>query len=305
MGQGQSCVPRGTSYTVVGGQPLRLSALADGGFSTVFEAIDKNGATTAVKRIICMEQEQLDCARMEIAVHNAVKHKNVMELLAHDIVPDKKRPSVNNVWLQMPLYRCTLFELAEESKYSESDALDVMQGVCNGTAALHAAGFTHRDIKPMNVLIQGRLQTPVLMDLGSCRPLTVVVNSRREAVAEQELAASQSTASYRAAELHDVPTTCVIDAKVDVWSLACTLFMLVHGRSPFENSVEGFMVLWAVAGDVRFPPDSQASEGLRSLISRCLQRDPDLRPGLAVMLKDMSALRAGYYQDEDSQAEFR
>ena len=40
----------------------------------------------------------------------------------------------------------------------------IMLGVSRGLQAMHDAGYTHRDVKPHNVLLrQGR---PIIMDLG-------------------------------------------------------------------------------------------------------------------------------------------
>ena len=35
--------------------------------------------------------------------------------------------------------------------------------------------------------------------------------------------------AYRAPELFDVQSDCVIDAKTDVWSLGCTLYAMAYG----------------------------------------------------------------------------
>ena len=58
---------------------------------------------------------------------------------------------------------------------------------------------------------------PLLIDFGSARPAEVVIDSRREALAEQDRAAEFCTANYRAPELWDVPSHCVLDGRIDVW----------------------------------------------------------------------------------------
>jgi serine/threonine kinase 16 len=55
-----------------------------------------------------------------------------------------------------------------------------------------------------------------------------------------------STAPYRAPELWDVPSSCTIDAKVDIWAAGCVLYYLLVGETPFEriaNEAGGSMML--------------------------------------------------------------
>ena len=67
-------------------------------------------------------------------------------------------------------------------------------------------------------------QTPILMDLGSLAPSPIAITSRSLALAVQDTAAEHSTMPYRAPELFDVKTGSIIDTKVDIWSLGCTLY---------------------------------------------------------------------------------
>src|ERR1041384_8490828 len=75
---------------------------------------------------------------------------------------------------------------------------------------------------------------PILMDLGSVANSPIPITSRSLALAVQDTAAEHSTMPYRAPELFDVKTGSVIDTKVDIWSLGCTLYACLVGKSPFE-----------------------------------------------------------------------
>lgn len=107
-------------------------------------------------------------------------------------------------------------------------------------------------------------KTPILMDLGSLAPSPTPITSRSLALAVQDLAAEQSTMPYRAPELFDVKTGSVIDTKVDIWSLGCTLYACLTGKSPFEARSEetgGSLSICVLSGDWRFPDEGGQKKG--------------------------------------------
>lgn len=108
-------------------------------------------------------------------------------------------------------------------------------------------------------------QTPILMDLGSLAPSPIAITSRSLALAVQDTAAEHSTMPYRAPELFDVKTGSIIDTKADIWSLGCTLYACLVGKSPFEARSEetgGSLSMCVLGGDWRFPDEkSGASKG--------------------------------------------
>jgi serine/threonine kinase 16 len=109
--------------------------------------------------------------------------------------------------------------------------------------------------------------TPILMDLGSVAPAPTPITSRSQALAVQDQAAEHSTMPYRAPELFDVKTGSTIDTKVDIWSLGCTLYACLVGKSPFEarSDETGGSLSMAVTGDVLM---RDHKEGNQSLVRR-------------------------------------
>ncbi|RYP56536.1 hypothetical protein DL771_011855 [Monosporascus sp. 5C6A] len=125
--------------------------------------------------------------------------------------------------------------------------------------------YAHRDIKPGNIMIDDSGSAPILMDLGSVAESPIAITSRSLAIATQDTAAEHSTMPYRAPELFDVKTGAVIDAKVDVWSLGCTLYACLVGKSPFEarsDETGGSLSICVRSGDWRFP-DEGGPGGIR------------------------------------------
>src|SRR3954447_12688147 len=99
-------------------------------------------------------------------------------------------------------------------------------------------------------------QTPILMDLGSLAPSPTPITSRSLALAVQDTAAEHSTMPYRAPELFDVKTGSIIDTKVYICSLSCTLYTSIVGKSLFEarsKETGGSLSMFVLGGDWRFP----------------------------------------------------
>lgn len=137
---------------------------------------------------------------------------------------------------------------------------------------------------------------PILMDLGSLAASPTPITSRSLALAVQDQAAEHSTMPYRAPELFDVKTGSTIDTKVDIWSLGCTLYACLVGKSPFEmrsDETGGSLSMCVLGGDWRFPDegpsgkkkatagnpaDDAISESIKEVVRQCLKVEPAERP---------------------------
>ncbi|WVF72172.1 hypothetical protein IAT40_006984 [Kwoniella sp. CBS 6097] len=140
--------------------------------------------------------------------------------------------------------------------------------------------YAHRDIKPANIMIADD-GTPVLMDFGSTIKARINVETRQQALLEQDIASEHSSMPYRAPELFDVKTGKTLDEKVDIWSLGCTLFAVAYGHSPFE--VDGTSIAMAVgSGRYRHPPGY--SSKFVALIDAMLVVDPEQRPDIQTVI---------------------
>ncbi|KAL2854267.1 kinase-like domain-containing protein [Aspergillus pseudoustus] len=195
-------------------------------------------------------------------------------------------------------------EDSENEPLMDDEVTQSQEGVQDGDLRPYA----HRDIKPGNIMIDDDGQTPILMDLGSLAPSPIAITSRSLALAVQDTAAEHSTMPYRAPELFDVKTGSIIDTKVDIWSLGCTLYACLVGKSPFEARSEetgGSLSMCVLGGDWRFPDEkSGATKGkgkageeqkqdsataisapVKDVVRRCLQVEPTDRPDIDELIQ--------------------
>jgi serine/threonine kinase 16 len=158
--------------------------------------------------------------------------------------------------------------------------------------------------------------TPILMDLGSIAPSPTPITSRSLALQVQDTAAEHSTMPYRAPELFDVKTDSVIDTKVDIWSLGCTLYACLVGKSPFEarsDETGGSLSICVLGGDWRFPDegpqrgkqkapvpapgDEAISDAVKDVVRRCLTLEPSERPDVDELIAVVEEVLAGLPED--------
>ncbi|KAJ5085693.1 hypothetical protein N7532_010464 [Penicillium argentinense] len=210
----------------------------------------------------------------------------------------------------------------ENEPLMEDEVTRSQEGVQDGGLRPYA----HRDIKPGNIMIDDDGQSPILMDLGSLSPSPIAITSRSLALAVQDTAAEHSTMPYRAPELFDVKTGSIIDTKVDIWSLGCTLYACLVGKSPFEARSEetgGSLSMCVLGGDWRFPDEkSTATKGkgkvsaaendaasssngpaisapVKELVRKCLQVEASERPDIEELIQLIKDVISELPNDDD------
>ena len=149
------------------------------------------------------------------------------------------------------------------------EALRILNQICLGVSAIHAAGTLHRDLKPSNILLDRQLRARV-SDLGLAIPFGDGRKSK-EAV---------GTPGYIAPELHfDITADGGATPQSDLYSLACIAFELLTGEPPY--SADDDFVLAVLHGTALLPVASERRQGLPAAFDRVLQqalaKDPNER----------------------------
>ncbi len=255
-----------------------ITFVGRGGIAWVFSAIRKtDGTKVAVKIPISFDEVTGKCFLNEIAAWETLRHENIVEVTAVNILPVP--------YVEMEFVPGSLEAL--EKPLPVWKAVHLITLVVDGLRYAHEHGFIHRDIKPHNILLTGEL-VPKITDWGMSKVLAAEV--KKSSVAGFSL-------SYAAPEQVSPSEFGRTDERTDIYQLGVVFYELVTGSIPFggESIVE---VGNAILRDSPIPPseynpDAQAVE---KIILRCLEKDPAKRYPSAAALLD--ALR-GYLDEDD------
>jgi CheY-like chemotaxis protein/tRNA A-37 threonylcarbamoyl transferase component Bud32 len=160
-------------------------------------------------------------------------------------------------------------------------ALDVCRQIAAALDAAHGQGLIHRDVKPANVLIEGR--TAFLTDFG--------LTKRIEGTRTQLTKAGDvvGTIHYVAPEQIEGGR---VDARTDIYSLGCLVYHCLSGELPFARDTD-VAVIYAHLSEE--PPRltsvrPELPGGLDAVIAKALEKAPERRFQSCADL--MSAARA-------------
>ena len=189
------------------------------------------------------------------------------------------------------------------SQLTPSDGLPPESVVRYGTqiadalAHAHERGIVHRDLKNQNVVITPEGRAKVL-DFGLA---TRLPGSDAEAVTKTQEALPHAgmlvgTLAYMAPEvLRGEAAT----ARSDIWALGVLLYEVASGRLPFGGRT-GMDLATAIVRDPPTSLTSQVSAGFRTIVQRCLTKEPtqryasagEVRAALEAIQSDTSVTQA-------------
>ncbi len=213
-------VPRSLAGTRFGPYEVR-SLLGRGGMGEVYEAFDTSRDRVVALKVL-PEQLAMDPA-YEDRFHRETQA--VAGLAEPHIVPVHDSGEIRGVlFVDMRLVRGESLRtlLRRQGALAPDRAVAIIEQVAAALDAAHAAGLTHRDVKPANVLV-----TPsdfaYLADFGIAR------SDGESAVTTAGHAAG--TYTYMAPERFDSGQ---ITARADTYSLACVFYECLTGMTPFS-----------------------------------------------------------------------
>src|SRR4051812_31580475 len=158
--------------------------------------------------------------------------------------------------------------LSREGRLEPIRAARFVAQIANALNAAHAAGLVHRDVKPANALLAAQDHV-YLTDFG----LTKRAASGSAMTKTGQLV---GTVDYVAPEQVEGSS---VDARTDVYSLACVLYHLLTGHVPFDKPTEMAKLFAHVHEDPPRPSDvAPGTPGaLDDVVWRGMSKEPTKR----------------------------
>jgi hypothetical protein len=252
----------------VAGRYRLCEVLGRGTMGAVWSARDEVlGRPVAVKELLLppgipdAEAEALrERSLREARAIAALSHPNVVTL--YDVVREGAAPFV--VMELVPSR--SLADLLVDGPLPERQVIAIGSAVAAALQAAHAAGITHRDVKPGNVLVadDGRIK---LTDFGIARN-----------AADETLTATGLMLGSPAYMAPEIASGGSVRPASDLWGLGATLFAAVEGRPPYDAGTPMATVACVVQDEV---PKPSCTGPLAEVISGLMVKDPALRMPLS------------------------
>ena len=259
------------------GQYVVMDHLGTGGMGTVYLAYHKR-----MKRQVAIKVPPPQALEREDAVERFYREVEAAAKLIHpNIVTafDADEHQGNHFLVMEYVKGADLSKmLSQQGRLPIARAVDYTIQAARGLQFAHEQGIVHRDIKPGNLLVDQKGVVKIL-DLGLARLRENELGSQTDDLEPQLTQSGQilGTVDYMAPEQADDVRTA--DHRADIYSLGCTLFRLLTGRSLVSGETVLQRILSHRDGEIpslrEVVPD--AAEPLDTVFQRMVAKQPEDR----------------------------
>src|ERR1700678_595014 len=248
-----------------------VSLLGKGGMGEVYRAEDlKLNQGVALKFLpVAMHDDEAARERFyqEVRLAREISHANVCRVF--DIGELDGRLFLTMEYVDGEDLASLLRRIGQ---FPQAKGLDIARQMCAGLAAAHDHGVLHRDLKPGNIMLDGR---------GRVRITDFGLAALSENMGGEEVSAG--TPAYMAPEqLAGVEVT----QRSDIYSLGLVMYEIFTGKKAYEAASIGELLrLRETSSPSSISALVKDIDPLTErVIQRCLERDPAKRPASALQI---------------------
>lgn len=244
--------------------------LGEGGFAVVFAVLERKLSRRIAVKVL----------RSELVASRASKQRFVREA---ESVARLNHPHIlpiffvgenqGLVYFGMPLVEGESLEarLRRDGKLPEVEVARIGAEIADALSEAHGAGFVHRDIKPLNVMLQGTRGRVLVADFGIAK---AAAGSAEKLTGTGIAIGSPHYMSPEQAGGEDE-----VDHRSDIYSLGILLWQMLAGELPFESAKSQAVLMQQMTRDV--PPIKarrpDVSAAMATVVARCTAKNPSDR----------------------------
>jgi eukaryotic-like serine/threonine-protein kinase len=247
--------------------------LGTGGMGEVYRAYDSVlNRYVALKILYTDNPDAIRRFLEEARIQAGIEHENICKVYEAGQIEGK-----NFIAMQLIRGR-TLVDASADWSFAQK--MEVMKTITEALQAAHKKGLIHRDIKPSNIMVEknesGELK-PYILDFGLARgvetpglTMTGMILGTPPYMAPEQVRSDRNR----------------MDARTDVYALGATLYEIFY-REPIYNGTLGEVLAKILNDDPIAIRNSDAiPEDLQTIISKCVEKDPERRYSSAATLAD-------------------
>ncbi len=250
----------GTDFTVE-------AALGEGGFAVVFAVFDRKLSRRIAIKIL----------RPELTASRSSKQRFVREA---ESVARLNHPHIlpiffvgeahGLVWFGMPLVEGETLEarLRRTGSLTERETARIGAEIADALGEAHATGLVHRDIKPLNVMLQSGKGRVLVADFGIAKAAA--------GSGEQLTGTGVAIGSPHYMSPEQASGSEDVDRRSDIYSLGIVLWQMMAGRLPFEAAQSRAVLMQQVTKALPRLRDARpdVSSAMAAVVEKCTAKEP-------------------------------
>ncbi len=235
-----------------------LHILGEGGFGTVYKALDSKLDRTVALKVL--RTDRLGSTGQEARLVREAKAASLLNHPGIVKIYDLVEAGTIKVLVEECIEGDTLDDLLRQKKLSLKKGIEAVVKIADALAYAHEKKVIHRDIKPANIMIDDFGQ-PKILDFGL---------AKREGIDESMTQEGQlvGTIVYMSPEQANGQVRMISEAS-DQYSLGIILFQIITGELPFRGA--GNMILRQIGLDDPPHPRTLNDSISRDLENICLK----------------------------------
>lgn len=253
-----------------------VDRLGAGGMGVVYRGRSRSGREVAVKVVHAQYAEDpVFRARFRQEIEAVRKVSGAFTAPVVDADPEAVRPWMATQYVSGPTLAA---RIRDHGPLRGAELRRLALGLVEALREIHRAGVVHRDLKPGNVLMAH--DGPRVIDFG--------ISRAAENQTLTETGKMIGTPPFMSPEQFTDARS--VGSASDVFSLGALLVFAATGRGPFDAD-SPYLTAWRVLQEE--PKVEAVAEPLRSVLTRCLAKDAENRPGLEELAEEFARVLPG------------